>query len=237
MKIKFKKFHSCGNDFILLDQLIEDSALIQQLCDRHRGIGGDGLICVLTNPLRMRYFNQDGTEAPMCGNGLRCFSQACFQQQKQPTIEVETSMGNITVRKQADTPFRCGYFVPVHCLRHDPWTLYEVSGTRHLVLFEDFNEEKARIFEEHLAVNVNFVQVLDLHEIKVETWEKGVGKTLACGTGACAAAMAAYHHAMIRAAVTVQFVEDSVLCLVNKEGVLTEGPSHFVFEGVIEIDD
>ena len=82
MKIVFSKYHGCGNDFILVNEasfpLSILSDLIPKICDRHTGIGADGFIMVKSDPLEMIYYNQDGSRAPMCGNGIRCFSKYCM---------------------------------------------------------------------------------------------------------------------------------------------------------------
>ena len=82
--LPYTKYHGCGNDFVIvhenwIDPSKIDASWIEAICDRHTGIGADGFIIVKEHPLEMIYYNQDGSRAPMCGNGIRCFSQFCLE--------------------------------------------------------------------------------------------------------------------------------------------------------------
>lgn len=116
MEIQVSKYHGCGNDFILLDSgILEDwddeqrTRFIVSVCDRHTGIGADGCIFVKTDPLEMIYYNQDGSRADMCGNGIRCFAAYCHDEGLEDSgmYEVETLAGTKTVSVISADPFRC----------------------------------------------------------------------------------------------------------------------------------
>lgn len=232
MKQHFWKVHSNGNDFIFVKNHIFTSEEIVKLCDRHRGIGADGILCCLENPLTMRIFNADGSEAAMCGNGLRCFMMMVrYLGLSEKTTSIKTMKDEIVVSETDSHPFMCGYQLNV--VENKP--LLEVSGTRHLVLFEEMDESKAAQIEKELDCNIDFVRILDGDTIQVRTWERGVGKTDACGTGACASVYAAWKKQLVTGRVTVKFKIESAVCEASECSVWTEGNAVLVYEGEIEL--
>jgi diaminopimelate epimerase len=216
-RLPFVKMTGAGNDFVVIDNRARRHALsaaqIERLCHRRFGIGADGLLAVepADGPgadFRMRYYNADGGEAEMCGNGARCFARFV---QAMPRAEVErvrflTPAGLITgdylggevrvnlteptetkIRQRAD--FGWGE-IEYHFMN---------TGVPHVVLFVP-DVEKAEIVAHGRAIrrspvfprgtNVNFVQVVDAQNLLVRTYERGVeDETLACGTGVTAAAL------------------------------------------------
>lgn len=207
MKIKFYKYQATGNDFIIIDAREENLVLekkdIQFLCDRHFGIGSDGLIIFGNSDkadFSMQFFNPDGSGGMMCGNGGRSIvkfasdkgviSDSCsfiapdglhFATINNDIISLK--MTNPTLLQR----FEDGYYIN--------------TGTSHFVVFEeDLNKiniiEKGRSiryderFSHYNGCNVNFVEEISLNNIRIRTYERGVeDETLACGTGICAAAL------------------------------------------------
>lgn len=232
MRQHFWKVHSNGNDFIFVKNVIFNKSEIVRLCDRHRGIGADGILCCIENPLTMRIFNADGSEAAMCGNGLRCFMMMVRHLKlAETTTVIKTMKDEIEVSETKNCPFMCGYRLNV--VENDG--LFEVSGTRHLVLFEAMDEIKAARIEKELDCNIDFVQVINDSVIQVRTWERGVGKTDACGTGACASVYAAWKKGLVKGRVTVMFKIESAICEAIENSVWTEGNAVLVYEGEIEL--
>lgn len=222
--MKFTKMHGLGNDFILVDDIahaISDSDLADlgvKLCDRHFGIGADGLILVRPSGVAefaMRVMNSDGSEAEMCGNGIRCF--AVFLREhgladKNP-VGVETGAGvltldvdglNVTVDmgeprfERSAIPMAgegSNFEVPI-CIDGREFVISAANmGNPHAVVFVDsldgFAWDKyGPILSIHplfpAGTNVHFVEQTGPNEVKVKVWERGAGPTLACGTGACA---------------------------------------------------
>ncbi|MEX0985907.1 MAG: diaminopimelate epimerase [Bacteroidales bacterium] len=208
MKLQFSKYHGTGNDFIMVDSRKNvmknrSSRVISNICDRHFGIGADGLIILDesdTVDFSMIYYNADGHPGSMCGNGGRCitaFANRSGWIKEHCSFEAADGIhkasilpdGNIKLEMRDVTGFskiKEGYFLD--------------TGSPHLVLFvEDvenldvFNlgREKRYSKEFKEGTNVNFVQ-LDDHEIYVRTYERGVeNETLSCGTGVVASAIAA----------------------------------------------
>ena len=226
---KFEKWQGCGNDFILIDRVgneVDEPDKIKWLCDRHFGIGADGVIYVLSSTkaaTRMRIFNADGTEAEMCGNGLRCFARYLLSGDKffsDDALKVETGAGILTVSMKYDLvtvdmgePIFNADKIPVdgygsQKLVGEPITVDGVTykmtcvsmGNPHCVIFvDDINaidlEHIGAKFETHKIfprkTNTEFVQVVGKNRLRMRVWERGSGITLACGTGACATAVAA----------------------------------------------
>lgn len=235
--MKFTKMQATGNDFVVLqkDKVSSDiEELAIKMCDRHFGIGADGIILIDSSvqPLYMRIFNADGSEAGICGNGLRCFSKYVFDNGliNDYDIEVNTPSGIkrisvnleqgkvVSARVNMGSPRFSAADIPVNITNIAPnngvimdYPL-EISGIKLMLIFvnmgnphsvsfistdvADFhlNEigplvENAAIFPER--TNFEIVNIIDRNTIKARVWERGVGETLACGSGACAIAIAA----------------------------------------------
>lgn len=226
-----KKMHGLGNDFIVMKD-IEDQgdlylSLAAKVCKYRTGIGADGLIVALPSTscdIRMRIINADGSEAEMCGNGIRCFAKYVYEQNlvnkesftvetlagvMQPTIVVENGKVTKVTVDMGEPDFNPDN-IPM--LADDSLeqtiTVAEqklvvssvLMGVPHTIVFVDDLEEidlakLGRAIEIHpyfpKKTNVNFAQVIDDKNIKVRTWERGAGATLACGTGSCACAVVA----------------------------------------------
>jgi diaminopimelate epimerase len=262
--LTFTKMNGAGNDFVMLDNrdgsLALDKAQIARLCDRHRGIGADGLLAIEPAQngadFRMRYYNADGGEAEMCGNGARCFAR--FAQKvtgRTGSIAFETMAGVITAKFLGDL-VQIQMSEP-HSLRLDDaldaagekLTVHSVNtGVPHAVVFvpdlaaaEVQKLGAALRYHPHFApkgTNANFVQKLGPQSIAIRTYERGVeGETLACGTGMVACALV--FHELTGAASPVQvqvrggdtleigFVQDGA----TYRDVTLTGPADFTFEG------
>ncbi|MHC4511704.1 MAG: diaminopimelate epimerase, partial [Planctomycetota bacterium] len=245
--MKFTKMHGLGNDYVYVnyfeEQIEDPAALARVVSDRHRGVGGDGLILIgpsQTADVRMRIFNADGSEAEMCGNGIRCVAKYTYEhalaktgggisvpgQQSFPaSLNIETGNGILTVGLAVDRrnqvsqvcvnmgrPVLSPQAIPVDLagekvLEHAIEILGRqllmtcVSmGNPHAVFFcEDVRslelEKLGPAIENHdlfpNRINVHFVQIDKATEFTMRTWERGSGITMACGTGACAACVAA----------------------------------------------
>ncbi|WP_027398777.1 diaminopimelate epimerase [Anaerovorax odorimutans] len=248
--INFSKYHGCGNDFIITREAEVSnksySELAQAVCHRKIGIGADGLIIVKgrpvedgledgEDPLEMVFYNCDGSRAPMCGNGIRCFAKYCYDEEicTRKEYKIETLAGTMGVKVVETDPFLVEInmgkpiFTPetfgVDSAEKDflkqtimvDGEAVPVSscfmGTVHTVIWlEELNqfaggkaidfkegsksyemlEKLGKSIESHPVykekTNVNMVEVIDRNTLKLQTYERGVGMTLACGTGACA---------------------------------------------------
>jgi diaminopimelate epimerase len=269
MVLRFTKMNGCGNDFVLVDnrarQIVLGPGEVRRLCDRHRGIGADGLI--LLEPCTTGeadwawdFYNSDGSSGEMCGNGARCFARFV---QKLTSVQTQftfkTGAGVITAQFHGDLvtvnlteprDLRLNELVE---LPSGKQVLHSVNtGVPHAVLFVP-DADKAMVSEmgpqirrhPHFGprgTNVNFVQVLGGNGIRVRTFERGVeGETLACGTGVSASALisAGLHGFNSPVRVKVQSGDELEVAFAKDAGVFSRvtltGPADFVFEGSIEI--
>ena len=223
-KVAFAKFQGAGNDFVIVEArrgvLGEEPdlpALARRLCDRHYGVGADGLLVAADVTQRgaagrMRMFNPDGSESEMCGNGLRCFVRwlADSGELTGDTASIQTGAGLLKIERHADGAISAWMGEPQikgrdqslsPCVPGVEWPATVVSmGNPHAAfLVTDVAavplEEVGPRVERHPAfpqrTNVEFVQALAPDRLRVRVWERGAGATLACGTGACAAHAAA----------------------------------------------
>ena len=269
MRLPFTKMNGAGNDFVMIDNRALSIELsneqIVRICDRHRGVGADGLLAVEPArngaDFRFRYYNADGGEAEMCGNGARCFGRytARLLDDSREHISFETIAGTLVARligKEVEVtmsdPFdlnlNSGVSVkdlenPIHILNTGvPHALTYVDDLDHL----DVLRVGAAIrHHEHFpnGINANFVKEIAPGHIAIRTYERGVeDETLACGTGMVACAV--IHHLLHGAPAPIKVdVQGGETLLIGFEGnagggfckVTLTGPADFVFEGDIEL--
>jgi diaminopimelate epimerase len=273
MLLHFFKMNGAGNDFIVIDNRDLSNSLdgetIEALCDRHRGIGADGLLAVEPAEkgadFKFRYYNADGGEAEMCGNGARCFGRFTAHLLKEipDRVTFETIAGTLSAEMVGEN-VRIAMSVPKDLKLDTGVTLpgldaalhFVNTGVPHVVTFVpggDFFEEldvytHGKAIREHAAfapagTNANFATVLSPGHIEIRTYERGVeDETLACGTGMVASAL--IHHLLTGAPSPVKVDVaggDTLEIGFEKSGdgsfknVTLTGPADFVFEGEIEI--
>ena len=251
--MKFLKAHSFGNDFIILnDPMLTPKknfrTLAKKLCQRHTGIGADGILVVLPShkaDIKMRIINSDGSEADMCGNGILCFAKHIFEQDiiKKKKLAIETLAGiikpELTVHGNKVSAIKVDMGQPIFkasninrsikVLGKKHYVTNMTMGATHTVIFvENLNQsaitrigpiiEKHQLFPQ--KTNVDFVKVISRSKIKLVTWERGVGLSMACGTGACAAAVAACINGKTDRNVTVQLGMGDLLIEWNKNNIV-----------------
>jgi diaminopimelate epimerase len=263
MLVSFEKVQGLGNDFVLVDARKHGSLmaadLARQLCDRHLGIGADGVLTLLPSrgdsAARLHVFNADGTVAEMCGNGLRCAARLLLEEGGSDAVRIETDAGVLrcearpgpgdrcaTIRAEAGRPtvspaekLRVGR----RAIRGFPVAL----GNPHFVIFEGTDESEwgqlGPAVERHPRfapgkTNVEFARpTRDGLELRV--WERGAGFTLACGTGACATVAAACSAGFAKPAqeVAVHLPGGTLWVELAPDGsqVFMRGPAERVFAG------
>ena len=267
--MRFAKYEGAGNDFILLDLrnggATPQSAEIARLCDRHFGIGADGLMTLAASAVSgcdcsMRYYNADGSPGEMCGNGARCFAlfaehlgiggetkyfdaadglhTARIRRSKGPAGEIELGMTAVREIRTGDGWWFLNTGVPHYVEFVDDLAATDVIGRGRII-----RRDTARFPQ---GTNVNFVQVTGDGTIRVRTYERGVeNETLACGTGATAAAIVAnfaLQPRTVRYAVSVPGGELAVR-FSHEQGTQTytdirlTGPARRVFEGVFDSEN
>lgn len=272
--MKFTKMQGIGNDYVYINCFEENiknpSKLAIAISDRHFGVGSDGLILIMSSKLltqKMRIFNADGSEAQLCGNGIRCVAKFLYDNGliKSRSISIETLAGlkttELTITKGKVSQVRVDMGTP-KLLRNDipmlgknshvinePLQIDDISlnitcvsmGNPHCITFVDDVDsvqlnivgkaiENHNLFPER--INAHFVQLISPNKIKMRTWERGSGETLACGTGAVAVGVACVLN-KLTARVIHTFLPGGELKVewTNDNKTYMAGPAGFVFTG------
>ena len=264
MKIKFTKMQGAGNDYIYVNTMqypIQNpSKAAIRWSDRHNGIGSDGLVLIGASPVpeadfSMRIFNVDGSEAMMCGNASRCIGKYLYERglTTKTKIQLLTLSGikiltlhvadgtvqSVTVDMLEPTLEDERLFIPTRGLNEGTFVS---MGNPHYVIFTDnvdLVETTGRALEHHPAFpqrcNIEFAQVMDDGSIRTRVWERGSGVTQACGTGACATAVAAVITGRTSRQSNI-VMDGGTLKIEWRESdnhVYMTGPAEFVFDGEI----
>lgn len=272
----FVKMHGLGNDFVFIeDKTGQDkdyTALARAMCNRHTGIGADGLIVIVDSrvaDVRMRIINSDGSEAEMCGNGIRCFAKYVYDngiiEKKRFTVETPAGIMEPEITVGADNkaelitinmgrPSFNRSEIPMEgadgrvlnedlCVNGANWKITSLlMGVPHTVTYVDDVDtvdiekigplfEKHEVFPKH--TNINFAQQMDDRTVKVRTWERGAGATLACGTGSCSVAVASFLNGRTGREVDIQLPLGTLHIEYREEdgNVYMTGPAAVSFTG------
>lgn len=240
--MRFTKMHGLGNDFVVVPaDATVDEGRVRAWCDRRRGIGADGVLRVSASEgrVRMEYWNADGSPAEMCGNGLRCVARYALDRRLVDTSEfvIDTPVGPRSARVGETVEVELG---PVRVtgeetLAGTPVVTVDAGNPHAVVTVPDpatapVVEAGGRI-EAAAGVNVEFMSVVGDDEIELRVWERGVGETLACGSGAGAAVMAARRAGRVGDDVVVRLPGGQLRVRVDGDTVWLEGPAETVFEG------
>ena len=284
-QFEFYKYQGNGNDFIIIDSrnndsynsLISNKSLnVNELCDRNFGIGADGIIFIVNpdhdNDSKMIIFNSDGSEAEMCGNGIRCMVEYLNNNENSRNnkfeyrIETKAGLkvanynsGKISVRM--GKPIFKNILIPTTLNKNINELITEKfnykdfnsqgyvvgMGNPHLIFFvEDLSlishVELGPVFESNKLfpekTNVHFCQIINNEKIIVKVWERGVGSTLACGTGACAVHVAARKLSKCEAKTTINLPGGELFIEWDNthDEVLMTGIANKVFKGSLKLD-
>lgn len=241
--MKFWKMEGLGNDFVVVDGSVAvDQAQVKALCDRHFGVGADGVLQVAldVDQVVMGYWNADGGVAEMCGNGLRCVALYAYEQGlvSEKTFTVQTAVGRRRVEVGDQIRVELGRATVGDSRRWDDRTFHLATvGNPHAVAFGEDPDGVdvagiGRALERATpgGVNVGFALVNE-SGIKLRVWERGVGETLACGSGMVAAAAVAHELKMIGPSVTMLVPGGEAFVDLEDETTWLAGPARFVFRG------
>lgn len=278
--LEFTKMTGLGNDYIYVDctngtKIKNVPEVTKKLSDRHFGIGADGLILIDKSEnedadFKMRIFNSDGSEAEMCGNGIRCVAKYIHDNKlfDKDKISIETLAGIKKVKLLEEPTGDCNEVIvdmgePLFQDNNIPYDVFEAfnkdldldvkdgkmrftvvsMGNPHAITFvEDVNNiditsygpevENNPVFPNR--TNVEFVQIIDKNNIKVRVWERGVGETFACGTGACAAVVACGLNGYTDENVNVELPGGELEIEWGKDNhIYMKGPAKTIFVGKI----
>lgn len=265
-KVRFTKMHGTGNDFVVIDAVSEPELagevdlpeLARDMCPRRTGVGADGLIVILPDgecDASMRIFNSDGTEAEMCGNGIRCVGKYIYDNGITHTLEptVNTRSGVKRLMLECDEEDRvmqvsvnmgqarvavgvtgvrtvCGTYAVRPVSVGNPHGVVYVEGVQTFpVEIVGPALETCELFPER--ANIEFVERLGARHLRQRTWERGVGETLACGTGAVAVA-AAYCTDTGTDDVLISLPGGDLRVRITDDGLLLTGAAATVFTGI-----
>lgn len=260
--------HGAGNDFILMDDRraglpLGDVGWIARLCARHVGIGSEGLILIQTSSqahFQMRFFNPDGSEGAMCGNGARCVARLAYDLQIAPAcMNIETRAGMVQakisgslVRLNLPAPTNWRLNLPLE-IDGQKLIAHCVSvGVPHAVVISDVLdalplERLGSAIRHHAAFapqgsNVNFMTLSPPRSLRLRTYERGVeAETLACGTGSAACALVAGRLGLLAPPIQVVTAHGDILevgfriAAKTIEDLTLSGPTAYVFEGQINL--
>lgn len=276
--MEFTKMQGAGNDFLLINgfkyNLNDIVPKIKNLCDRRFGVGGDGVMVALpssTCDVKMYYYNSDGSQGEMCGNGIRCFSKFVYEKGivKKDNLKIETLAGvqsavlsinknnivekieieignikyhpkDIVVNVDGENAFNkkiniCGKDITFSSV---------FLGVPHTVIFinseneYDVNEIGSKIEVHPLfpkKTNVDFVLPISKDEIKIFTWERGAGRTLACGTGSSSSVLLGYKLGLLNDKVKVVTEGGDLEVKILSDRVKLIGGAEITFEGRVDL--
>jgi diaminopimelate epimerase len=259
--INFHKYHGAGNDFIMINNLKNDinleSEYIKTLCDRHFGIGADGLILIEKSDNAscfMNYYNSDGTIAEMCGNGIRCVAKFFLEQTNSNIneLKIETRAGVKNIIVNEDNTYSVNMGAPIFEHSDFPTGPLNIEGlpfecvsmgNPHAVMIKDtldnfdiltIGPEIENDYHFPSKINVEFAEKITDNSYKVKVWERGCGATLACGTGACAVYVILKKENPKISEITLEFPGGKLYLSENTKGeIILRGPATFVFKGEI----
>jgi diaminopimelate epimerase len=249
--MKFVKMEGLGNDFIVIEGPTDPYPQeIASWCDRRRGIGADGVLEVTRKSgdrVGMRYWNADGGIAEMCGNGLRCVARYAYDHDwtDGASFIVDTAVGANQVTVNADGSVRAFLGVPAsgNEVEVSGLTVHTVDiGNPHAIAWvADPNEAEVRKLGSQIeaaavfpnGTNVEFATISGPNRIDLRVWERGVGETLACGTGAAATAHLAHEQGYVGTSVSMRLRGGLLQVELDDAGAWIEGPANTVFAGEI----
>lgn len=276
--MEFTKMQGAGNDFLLIDgfkyNLDEIVPKIKSLCDRRFGVGGDGIMVALPSTeydVKMYYYNSDGSQGEMCGNGIRCFAKFVYEKNivKKDILKIETLVGVQTaVLNINDKGIVEKIEIEIGNIKYSPKDIVvnvegenafnkkltidgkEITfssiflGVPHTVIFiehegqYDVNDIGSKIEVNPIfpkKTNVNFVLPLSNNEIKIFTWERGAGRTLACGTGSSSAALLCHKLKGMDSTIKVYTEGGELEVQVLEDRVKLRGSAEITFEGTVDL--
>lgn len=249
MNINFIKMHGCGNDFLIIDnreqKIILTKSQIVQLADYKKSIGFDQLLLIEnseTADVAVKIFNHDGSEALACGNGSRCVARLILEESNKDSITIATVNRVLEAKWQGD-------LVAINMgkaeIIEDNMQFADISGAfveignPHIIVQDNVDILKyGPLIEKDPRfpnkVNVNFVQVINQNLVHLRTWERGVGATLACGSGACASFYFLYSKGLIDKEASVKQPGGKVIISIKNGDILMAGDAEISYRGSFE---
>jgi len=263
MNIGFTKMHGLGNDFVVIDNMNGRISLSKEqiifLCDRHKGVGADGVVLVESSDKAdcfMNYYNSDGSIVEMCGNGVRCVAKFLKDDilKSHSNFRIDTRAGIKEIRFQNDETFSVNMGKPVFAHKDFPEKSLELEGL--MLNFVSMGNPHAVAFVKNISdfdlkeigpkvennknfpnkINLQIVEEKNKKEYKVLTWERGCGVTLACGTGACAVYAVARQNKNAEQEIIIKLPGGDLFMSENEEGdIIMRGEAESVYTGMVYV--
>lgn len=264
--IEFTKMHGLGNDYVYVDctkkEIRDEKALAIHVSNRNFGIGSDGLILIKKSDcadFKMAMYNLDGSEAEMCGNGIRCVGKFVYDKglTEKTVITVETLAGVKTLKLNVEENMVKTVEVDMGRAKitHEEFELEVLDktfsfigvsvGNPHVITVVDnldkFDLDKyGKVVESHEMfpnkTNVEFVEIVDKHTVKMRVYERGSGETLACGTGATACFYAMYKKGLVESKAKIKLLGGELVIELVGETLKMTGPAVIVFDGKLHME-
>ncbi len=253
MRIWFSKYQALGNDFIILDLRVPQGGknfspyeFARRVCDRRFGVGADGLATIEPPSsdefhYKMRIINSDGSEAEMSGNGIRCIAKYLYDKKivQSDLIVFETLAGRKEVKRVSENKFEVDMGTPIIEERLQDNRFKVNVGNPHITVlgnfdYENFLKEAQQISKSYNA-NVEFVWKIEGNNIYAWVWERGVGETLACGTGAVAIFAVAKEEKLVDSEAKIIYKGGELKVKQKNGSVAIEGGAEYIFSGFIEL--
>ncbi|MEE9389182.1 MAG: diaminopimelate epimerase [Paracoccaceae bacterium] len=259
--LAFSKMHGAGNDFVIIDSQgrppVVTAELARAIGDRHRGVGFDQLAEIRTSDdadIQIDFWNADGSTAGACGNATRCIVQQAMAGSGRKRMLVKTERGLLQAEMGADGQVSVNMGMPIFDWADIPLAVETDSdhlpidgdpaavgmGNPHCIFFVPDTDQvdvtgRGGKIELHAlfpkATNVEFIQVLSPTQLRMRVWERGTGITLACGSGACAAAVAGHRRGLCERRVHIAVDGGALMVDWREDGVWLSGPTAHVFSG------
>lgn len=253
MNINFIKMHGCGNDFLIIDNrnqsvLLERNQIIQ-LADYKQSIGFDQLLLIENSDIAdvaIKIFNNDGGKVSACGNGSRCVARLILEESNKESITIATDDRVLSAKYQEDLiainmgkaeiaprDIKFSGFIGTFVEIGNPHVVVNTDDLDNLDILKygPLIENDPRFPNK---VNVNFVEIINKDSIKLCTWERGVGSTLACGTGACASFYCLYSKNLVNNKAVIKQPGGEVIIAIENGNVLMAGAAEISYRGGFE---
>ncbi len=267
--MKFWKMEAAGNDFVIFDgreiEIKDINALAKKLCDRHFGVGADGILFCQesdTADIKMNYYNSDGSRGEMCGNGIRCLSRFIYENnivdKRKMNIETDNGVKEVVLTvvenehisqvkvEMGKAIWEKEFQKEILEIEGRSFDFYRVTvGVPHIaILVDEFMKDEelnywGSLLEKHSSfprkTNVNFIKVLNEKEVQIKTWERGAGRTLGCATGCSSCGVILQRLQKIKGEVHFYTEGGDVFVQTQDDFVTIYGKANLIFTGDMDV--
>ncbi len=229
----FYKLQATGNDFIVLINDLDIELDVKKLCDRHYGIGADGII-IIDKTYNLKIYNSDGSIAKMCGNGLRCVGKLLNYLTNKDKINVFIDNDRLEIYQINENENSILMPTPI-MINHDDGYYVNVLNNHYVLLCNDLDKanfnDKLKLLSKEKRCNIHLVEIVNKKLIKIKTYEYGAGETKSCGSGAIAVFFALYMLNKVDNNLTISQNGGNVKCQYKNNHYYLQGTVNLLFKG------